>query len=206
MSGNYNKIVKNRQKTIAAVVLCLLILLLSSCSGDDTYRLAKKIHEYEVDKVGYEETLRMAEKGNYDANCRDCFKGFDTENVSLFAYACIVDFDIAKAIYENGADIEVSNPEFPRTPLLSALRGNRNNLEIVYWLIEQGADINAVDHSNRSVFHYLRFWDDTEETLELISYFEDNCDMQYLKEQTSAFAFYKWDEMWDEKGEFVFYE
>ena len=197
---------QNLKRFLAPILLCLLMLLLTSCSGDDTYRLAKKIHEYEINRTGYEETLKMAEKGNYDANCLDCFKGFDTENVSLFAYACKVDFDIAKAIYDNGADIEASNPEFPRPPLLAALRGNRNNTEIVYWLIDQGADINAVDHSGRSVFHYLRFWDDTEETRELINYFEDNCDMQYLKEKTSGFAFYEWDEMWNSDGEFVFYE
>ena len=67
---------KNGRKTIISMLVgCLCMLFLTACSGDDTYKLAKKIREYKLNKTGYEETLKMAEKGNYDANCRDCFKG-----------------------------------------------------------------------------------------------------------------------------------
>lgn len=194
------------KKKSIVVVLCFCILLLTACSGNDTYKLAKKMHEYQIDKTGYEETLKMAEKGNYDANCRDCFKGMDTSNISLFAYACKVDFNFAKAVYDNGADIEISNSEFYQTPLLAALESNRNNPEIVYWLIEQGANINAVDYDHCSVFNYLRYWENNEDTQELIRYFKNNCDMQYLKENTTGNPFCSWDEMWDEDNKLVFYK
>lgn len=191
---------------LIAVTLCFCILLLTACSTDDTYKLAKKMHEYKLNNTGYEETLKMAEKGNYDANCTDCFKGLDSNNISLFAYACKVDWDIAKAVYDNGADIDVSNAEFEQTPLLAALEGNRNNTEIVYWLIDQGANINAVDYDNCCVFNYLRYWENNAETQELISYFKNNCDMQYLKENTTDNPFCSWDEMWNDENEFVFYK
>lgn len=197
---------KSRKTIVSMMTLCLCMLLLTSCAGDDTYKLAKKIREYKLTKTGYEETLEMAQKGNYDANCRDCFKGVDTSNISLFAYACMVDYDIARAVYDNGADIEIANKEFSQTPLLAALEGNRNNMKIVYWLIEQGANINAVDYDNCSAFNYIRYWDDNEETRELIDYLINNCDMQYLKEKTANNPFCSWDEMWDEDNEFVFYK
>ncbi len=148
----------------------------------------------------------MAQKGDYDANCEACFKGMDTEQISLFAYACKVDYEIAKAVYANGADIESSNSEFFETPLLAALEGNRNNTEMIYWLIDEGADINAVAFDKCCVFHYLRFWDDNAKTQELIKYFRENCDMDYLEKSTEGTVFAKWDEMWDENGEFIFYE
>ena len=198
---------KNGRITIISMLVgCLCMLFLTACSGDDTYKLAKKIREYKLNKTGYEETLKLAEKGNYDANCRDCFNGADTSNISLFAYACMVDYDIARAIYENGADIEIANSEFYQTPLLAALDGNRNNVEIVYWLIEQGANINVVDYDNCSVFNYIRYWDDNEETQELIGYLKNNCDIQYLKEKTTDNPFCSWDEMWDEDNQFVFFK
>ena len=190
--------------------ICLLLFLtcsflMTSCMGDDTYKLAKQMHNYKLNQNGYEETLKMAQKGNYDANCEDCFKGIDTSNISLFAYACEVDFEIAKAVYENGANIEVSNPEYYETPLLAALDGNRNNTDIVYWLIDEGADINAVSFDKCCVFQYLRFWDDNAATRELVRYFEDNCDMEYLEKSTEGTMFGSWDKLWDESGEFVFY-
>lgn len=188
------------------MILCLSTLLLTACSGSDTYKLAKKMYEYKLNKTGYEETLMMAEKGNYDANCRDCFKGADTSNVSLFAYACKVDINFAKAIYDNGADIESSNSEFEQTPLLAALESNRNNVEIAYWLIDNGANINAIDYDNCSVFNYMRYWENNEETQKLISYFKNNCDMQYLKENTADNHLCSWDDMWDDNNEFVFYK
>ena len=196
-----------KKKTIIVVTLLWLCsMLVTACAGDDTYKLAKKIHEYELNGTGYEETLKMARAGHYDANCRDCFRGIDTGNISLFAYACKVDLNIAKAIYDNGADIEISNSEFEQTPLLAALDGNRNNPEIAYWLMEQGADINAIDYDNCSVFNHMRFWEDNEENRALINYFKSNCDMQYLKENTANNPFCSWEKMWDEEGEFVFYE
>lgn len=195
-----------KQYIVTGIVLGLCALLLTACAGDDTYKLAKRIHEYDLNKTGYEETLKMAEEGNYDANCNDCLRGMDSSNISLFAYACKVDWNIAKAIYDNGADIESANPEFNQTPLLAAIRGNRNCTEIVYWLIEQGADINAVDYNNCSVFNYIRYWENTEETQKLISYFKNNCDMQYLKENTSDNPFCSWEEMWDDNNELIFYE
>lgn len=181
------------------------IFLLASCKGDDTYKLARGIHDYELNQVGYEQTLAMAQKGNYDVNCRDCFKGMDTSSISLFAYACEVDFEIAQAIYNNGADIEVSNQEFPMTPLLAALSGNRNNTDIVYWLIDEGADMNAVSYNKCSVFQYLRYWDDTEDTQQLIQYFKEHCDMEYLEKETEGTLLGKWEDLWNEEGEFVFY-
>ena len=127
-------------KTIANIMtLCLCMLLVTSCAGDDTYKLAKRMREYN------------------------------------------------------------------RTPLLAALNGNRNNIEIIYWLIDQGANINAVDYDNCSVFNYIRYWDDNDDTQELINYLKDNCDMQYLKEKTENNPLCSWDEMWDEDNEFVFY-
>lgn len=194
------------KKIIAVISICICSLMLASCVGDDTYKLAKKMHEYEIKETGYKETLKMAEKGNYDANCKDCFKGMDTQNISLFAYACKVDMDFAQAIYENGADIEVSNSKFEQTPLLAALDGNRDNTEIVYWLIEEGADIDAIDYDDGCVFYYLRYWEDNEDTQELISYFKENCDMKYLEKNTKDNKICSWDDMWDENGEFVFYE
>lgn len=192
--------------------LCVLVLVFIcsfgfvSCKNDDTYKLAEKIYDYKLNHEGYDETLEMARKGNYDANCKDCFRGFDTSNVSLFAYACEVDFEIAKAIYDNGADIESSNEEYHYTPLLAAVRGNRNNTDIVYWLIGEGADINAVSYNKCSVFQELRYWDDNEDTQELIRYFMDNCDMEYLKKNTEGTQLGSWDELWNKDGEFVFYE
>ncbi|MBQ0000793.1 MAG: hypothetical protein KBT01_04550 [Clostridiales bacterium] len=186
------------------VFICSLVFV--SCKSDDTYKLAKQIRNYKLTGEGYEETLEMARKGNYDANCKDCFKGIDTSNISLFAYACEVDFEIAKAIYENGADIEVSNPEFPETPLLAATRGNRNNPDIVYWLIDQGADINAVSFDKCSVFQNLRFWEDNEDTWALIRYFKENCDLEYLKTSTEGTLICSWDELWNVNGEFNFYK
>lgn len=190
-------------KTI--MTICVSALVLTSCTSGNTYRLAQKMYDYKKDGSGYEQTLKMAEEGNYDANCEDCFKGTDSKNISLLAYACQVDIDFAKAIYDNGADIESSNSDFPQTPLLAALDGNRNNPEIVYWLIDEGADIDAVDYDKCSVFHYLRYWEDNDETQELISYFIDNCDMEYLEEETDGCKLADWDEMWDEDGDFVFY-
>jgi len=194
------------KKILIILCVCFFSLMLTSCAEGDTYKLAKKMYEYKQSGTGYEETLKMAQKGDYDANCTDCFKGKDTRNLSLFAYACEVDTDIAKAVYNNGAEIESVNPDFPRTPLLSAVNGNRNNPEIVYWLIEQGADINAVDYDNCSVFNYLRFWEDNEETQKLIAYFVDNCDMQYLEESTANNPLCSWDKMWTADNDFIFYE
>lgn len=193
------------RRTCVLLVLVLCSFVLVSCAGDDTYKLAKKINEYKLTGEGYEQALEMAQKGNYDANCEDCFKGIDTENISLFAYACKVDYDLAKVIYANGASIESSNSEFFETPLLAALEGNRNNTDIVYWLVDEGADINAVAFDRCSVFQYLRYWDDNDETQKLIRYFKENCDMEYLENATQGTIFAKWDEMWDENGEFVFY-
>lgn len=186
-------------------VLFLCIMMLSSCSGKDTYTLAKKIHEYDLNQTGYEETLQMALDGNYDANCKDCFKGIDSINISLFSYACKVDIDIAKAVYQNGASIEVSNPDFPQSPLLAALDGNRNNPEIIYWLIHEGANINAIDYDCCSVFHYLRYWDDNEETQALIEFFKENCDLKYLKEKTTDHPYCSYDALWDENENLIFY-
>lgn len=185
------------------VLICAFILV--SC-GDDTYKLAKKIYNYKLNGTGYDETLKMAQKGNYDANCEDCFKGIDTPNISLFAYACEVDFELAKAIYDNGADIESSNPEYYETPLLAATSKNRNNTEIVYWLIHEGADINAVSYNKCSVFQNLRYWEDNERTRELIEYFKDHCDMEYLKKNTEGTQLGSWDKLWNENGEFIFYK
>lgn len=182
------------------------VLQLTSCGGKDTYKLAKKMYEYELHQSGYEETLKMAQKGNYDANCEDCFIGLDTQNISLFAYACSVNIDFAKAIYDHGADIESSNSDYFETPLLSALHGNRNDTDMIYWLIEEGADINAVDWQKNSVFHNLRYWQDNEENRALIQFFKEHCDMEYLKEQTKEKPYGKWEELWDENGEFVFYQ
>lgn len=193
------------KKITVIIIFCICALLMVSCSFDDTYKLAKKMYEYEQDGTGYKDTLKMAKEGNYDPDCTDCFKGADTQNVSLFAYACEVDMDFAMAIYDNGADIESSNPDYPRTPLLAALNGNRNNIDIVYWLIDEGADINAVDFQDSCVFNYLRYWDDNEQTQELISYFKENCDMEYLEESIDGNKFCSWDDMWDDNGEFVFY-
>ena len=195
-----------KKSNVFALALCLCLLLLTSCTGNDTYKLAKIMREYKLNGTGYDDALSMAEKGNYDANCKDCFKGADTSNISLFAYACEVDLNIAKAVYENGADIEVANSEFNQTPLLAALEGNRNNTDIIYWLIEQGADINAVDYDNCSVFNYLRYWENNEETQNLITYFKNNCDMRYLKDNTVDNPFCSWDEMWDEENALVFYK
>lgn len=194
------------KKILVSIVLLICSFVLIACKGDDTYDLAKKMREYKLTGKGYEETLKMAKTGKYDANCKDCFKGIDSENISLFAYACNVDYDFAKAIYEHGAGIEISNEEFYETPLLAALEGNKNNTDIVYWLIDEGADINAVSFDKCSVFHYLRFWDDNAKTQELISYFKENCDMEYLKDETQGTIFAKWDEMWDENGDFIFYQ
>lgn len=194
------------KKLCALLLFIVCSLALTSCKSDDTYKLAKGIENYKRNKTGYEETLKMAQRGNYDANCEDCFKGIDTSNVSLFAYACEIDYEIAKAIYENGADIESSNPEYYKTPLLAALNGNRNNTEIVYWLIDEGADINAVSYNKCSVFQYLSYWDDNEATQELIRYFMDNCDMEYLEKHTEGTQLGSWDALWDDNGEFVFYQ
>lgn len=196
---------RKKTKLILIMSVCICSLMLMSCSSGDTYKLAKKINNYNLSGTGYEETLAMAKKGNYDANCRDCFKGIDTRNVSLFALACEVDIDIAKAIYDNGADIEVSNAEFEQSPLLAAVSGNRNNTEIVYWLIDRGANINAVDYDNCCVFNYLRYWENNENTQKLITYFIDNCDMQYLKDNTADNPLCSWDKMWSEDNEFNFY-
>lgn len=195
MNGKFN--------VIALIFICTLIL--TSCAGNDTYRLAKKMREYKLHNTGYEDTLKMATKGNYDANCKDCFRGIDSKNISLFAYSCEVDLEFAKAIYDSGADIESANNEFYQTPLLSALDGNRNNPEIVYWLIDKGANINTVDYNNCCVFNYLRFWEDNDETQGLIEYFKENCDLKYLKENTVDNPLCNWDDMWGEDGEFIFY-
>lgn len=187
------------------LLICICVFCMTSCGRDDTYKLAKKIYDYDMKQSGYEDALAMAQKGNYDANCKDCFKGVDTSNISLFAYACKVDEEIAKAIYENGANIESANDEFYQTPLLAAVYGNRNHPEMIYWLIDQGADVNAVDYNQCSVFHYLIYWDDNEETQELIQYFKDNCDMELLKKQTKDARYCDWDALWDEDGNLIFY-
>lgn len=194
-----------KKKWSLVIVCCLITMLLVACDKDDTYKLAKNMNNYKLNGTGYQETLQMAKKGNYDPNCKDCFKGNDSSNISLFAFACSVDMDFAKAVYENGADIEASNDKMPRTPLLAALYQNRNNTEIVYWLIEEGANINAVDFDGKSVFHYLRYWEDNENTQELISYFLNNCDMEQIKKDTVGSKNPTWDEMWDEYGNLVFY-
>lgn len=193
------------KKKICILFILICSLVLTSCGGGDTYKLAKKMYHYKLHQEGYEETLKMAQRGNYDANCKDCFKGADTSNVSLFAYACMVDYEIAKAVYDNGADIEASNPNYYETPLLAALEGNRNNPDIVYWLIDEGADINAVSFDKCCVFQYLRFWEDNEDTQELIRYFKEHCDMEYLEVSTKGTLLGNWDELWDENGQFIFY-
>lgn len=193
------------KKIYMVFMVFVCMIQLSSCGGKDTYKLAKKMYEYELHQSGYEETLKMAQKGNYDANCKDCFIGPDTQNISLFAYACSVNMEFAKAIYAHGADIESSNSDFYKTPLLSALYGNRNDAEMIYWLIEEGADINAVDWQGDTVFHNLRFWQEDETSRKLVQYFTEHCDMEYLKEKTKDKTYGKWEDLWDENGAFVFY-
>ena len=195
-----------KKKVLVFLLLFVSSILLTACKNDDTYKLAKQIDEYKLSGEGYAETLEMARKGNYDAGCEDCFKGKDAKKESLFAFACSVDFEIAKAVYENGADIDTSNQEFFKTPLLAAIEGNSNNPDIVYWLISEGADINAVSYNKASVFQYLRFWDDNPDTQELITYFKEHCDMEYLKESTEGTLLCSWDDLWDADGEFNFYE
>ena len=195
---------KNK-KLLVLVWVAICSLLFASCSFDDTYKLAKRIRNYEINGDDYKDALKMARKGNYDANCKECFRGIDAEKISLFAYACEVDYEIAQEIYDNGADIDVSNSKYPMTPLLAALRKNRNNTEIIYWLIDEGADINAIAFDNRCVFHYLKYWDDNDETRALIQYFKDNCDIDYLREKTEDSKTGSFDDLWDEDGEFIFY-
>lgn len=73
------------------------------------------------------------------------------------------------------------------------------------WLISEGADINAISYDKCSVFQELRYWDDNEETQELIQYFKENCDMEYLKKNTEGTQLGSWDKIWNKDGEFIFY-
>ena len=93
---------KNK-KLLVLVWVAICSLLFASCSFDDTYKLAKRIRNYEINGDDYKDALKMARKGNYDANCKECFRGIDAEKISLFAYACEVDYEIAQEIYDNGA-------------------------------------------------------------------------------------------------------
>lgn len=63
---------KNKICVICLVFICSFILV--SCNSDDTYKLAKLINNYKLNGTGYDDVLKMAKKGNYDANCEDCFK------------------------------------------------------------------------------------------------------------------------------------
>lgn len=60
--------------------------------------------------------------------------------------------------YRQNIDFNISGKNHPATILTyAAIAGNVNMIE---WLIEHGADINAIDNDNKSVLYYVLFFSD----------------------------------------------
>lgn len=66
-------------------------------------------------------------------------------------------FEVAKLLFENGADINAKNCNgttifmYAKTPVFKS-----KNFEVLEWLLESGSDINAYDNFGLTVLDYVK--------------------------------------------------
>ncbi len=109
-----------------------------------------------------ESVLAMAIKYKCDKEIIDLLieKGadtddFDDEGVSIFDYAITYNnVELAKALIESGRDVNLTRRRSGFTPLMAAVCYGRG--EILELLLQNGADISAVDSKGLSAADFAR--------------------------------------------------
>ena len=92
--------------------------------------------------------------------------------------------EIGEELLRAGADLEARDSTM-RTPLIRATL--YSSISIVRWLLEKGADINAVDEANRSVLHYAVRNSPEPELTELLLEYGAPLDLRDTESQNTAF-------------------
>jgi len=70
----------------------------------------------------------------------------------LFLFVCANNFPAVKFLVEGGADMEIHEKESGNTALMAAIK--LRYVEITDYLIQKGADINAVNNNGDTVIHF----------------------------------------------------
>ncbi len=118
------------------------------------------------------ELSNLLEK-NISKNEKPYFIGVDRRNYQALSVASdLGNFEAVKLLVENGASLNVvgSNGE---TPLLMAVKSyHKTKYEIIYYLIEKGADINKTNAAHRSAICELLYTSKTDDALERFELFQ----------------------------------
>ena len=132
------------QKIILATILILWTLSCSKSSYSSNEKIMKAIIKNDINKLN---SILEKENVNIDNTFKVKINDYIIEMTPLNLSSQIGNYEIAKLLIENGADVNMGS-YFGMTPLMSASQGGY--LEIAQILYESGADIYAEDESGRN--------------------------------------------------------
>lgn len=125
-----------------------------------------------IEKNDLIELSHLLEK-NVSKNKKPHLIGFDRKNdQALLVASDLGNVEAVKLLVEHGASVNVvgTNGE---TPLLMAVKSHhKTKYDIIYYLIEKGADINKTNAAHRSAICELLYTSKTNDTLERFELFQ----------------------------------
>ena len=126
-----------------------------------------------IEENDLEELSRLCKKP-ISKDVRPYFLIFDVINYRPLSFACYKgNFEAVKILVESGAKIDIIGPD-PDLPLSLAISGyySKNKYEIIYYLIEKGADINKTCGANgdAAIAQIIQYLPKTPEYYELFLY------------------------------------